>query len=510
MDDSSANSVTFGIVEDERIESQAMERFIVSSFPKAKVIWRREDGESGLLAVRRQQPDILIVDIEMPVINGLELCEILYHDNYEGVILINTAYSKFSYAKRAIALKVFDYIIKPIDNEELFETLNSCIREAARRKKEKMHQKDMEALTQGMGQYALSLLARTSLDWEQVERFFQVIGWPGGDHLQTYVVHLVSKTPFSTAEMLSFTEKQTWLQEYGFLTASDYADNSHLLILAQPRKLIQPYRWYTLIWLFTVSCIQCTANTIARISSVCEDAFTAARECRETGFVPEYISAEIWERIEIPGRTWRRMRKKDTEKYRNMLARYLRDRLTARTERMFAKIQEQYDSEQEVVFWELAQVCGEAFLEVWPSADIKTAAGTLFQENVNPKKWLDEFIRYCQELPQPESGDSFERVLQWMGESFAQEVSLVSAAEKLGLDTAYFSRLFKKKTGKNFSDVLTDIRMQHAEKLLKENPDYSLEELSLACGFSSKTYFSEGFKKWKGMTITQFLKTQKE
>lgn len=510
MDDSLDYPVTFAIVEDEWIESQAMERFILSSFPNARVIWRREDGESGLLAVRREQPDILIADIEMPVINGLELCEILYHENYEGVILINTAYSKFSYAKKAIALKVFDYIIKPIDNEELFETLSCCIREAARRKEEKLHQKNMEAMAQGVGQYALSLLARTTLDWEQVESFFRIIGWPGGGLLQTYVIHLMSKTPFSTAEMLCFTERENWLQECGFLVTTDYVDNSHLLILVQPHNFIEPCRWYTLIWFFAISCIQFTANTYARISGMCMDVFTAARECRETGLVPGFIPVELRERVELPARTWRRIRKKDTEKYRNMLGRFLRDRLPARTQRLFAKILEQCAAEQEDIFWELAQLCGEAVFEVWPLADVKTVFGSLFEGKVNQRKWLEEFIRFSQELPQPETGDSLESVLLWMQESFAQDVSLAAAAEKLGLDTAYFSRLFKKKTGKNFSDVLTEIRMQHAEKLLRENPDYSLEALSLACGFSSKTYFSEGFKKWKGMTITQFLKMQKE
>ena len=53
-----------------------------------------------------------------------------------------------------------------------------------------------------------------------------------------------------------------------------------------------------------------------------------------------------------------------------------------------------------------------------------------------------------------------------------------------------------------------EIRMQHAEQMLLENPKYSLEELCKGCGLSSKTYFSEVFKKWKGITITQFLKNQ--
>ena len=67
-------------------------------------------------------------------------------------------------------------------------------------------------------------------------------------------------------------------------------------------------------------------------------------------------------------------------------------------------------------------------------------------------------------------------------------------------------KYFKKTVGRNFVDVLTDYRMQRAERLLQEQPDLTLARLCEECGFSSKTYFSEVYKKWKGMTLTQYLK----
>ena len=78
------------------------------------------------------------------------------------------------------------------------------------------------------------------------------------------------------------------------------------------------------------------------------------------------------------------------------------------------------------------------------------------------------------------------------------------------MDSAYFSRYFKKQMGKNYSDVLNEMRLARCEKLLAENPDISLEELKDGCGFSSKSYFCEVFKKWKGMTVTQYVQTLRE
>ena len=74
--------------------------------------------------------------------------------------------------------------------------------------------------------------------------------------------------------------------------------------------------------------------------------------------------------------------------------------------------------------------------------------------------------------------------------------------------TGQLPRLFKKRCGRNFSQVLMEIRMQHAEQTLLSHPEVTLDDLCRECGLSSKTYFSEAFKKWKGMTITQFLRNQ--
>ena len=80
----------------------------------------------------------------------------------------------------------------------------------------------------------------------------------------------------------------------------------------------------------------------------------------------------------------------------------------------------------------------------------------------------------------------------------------------MGMDSSYFSRYFKKIKGQNFSDMLTSIRLKYAEKLLHENPGITLGELASSCGFSSKTYFCEVFRKRNGMSVSQYLQVLQE
>lgn len=76
------------------------------------------DGQEGLEKIIEYQPDVVITDIKMPVMDGIEMIsKALAVAKFKCLIL--TSYTEFEYAKKAIELKVFDYLIKPVDEEAL-------------------------------------------------------------------------------------------------------------------------------------------------------------------------------------------------------------------------------------------------------------------------------------------------------------------------------------------------------------------------------------------------------
>ena len=106
--------------------------------PDMKVVAEAEDGEVALETARREQPDILMIDVRMPFLNGLELIEKLRGVLTDSIIIVVSGHDEFEYAQRALQLKVFDYVLKPAPQDVLSEVLSRAEESlvAARRQKQ--------------------------------------------------------------------------------------------------------------------------------------------------------------------------------------------------------------------------------------------------------------------------------------------------------------------------------------------------------------------------------------
>lgn len=86
-----------------------------------------EDGERALEAVERFRPDILLVDVNMPFMNGLDFIQKLKRTHADARVILVTGYEEFDYARRALELGVHAYLLKPVDVEELRRAIASAI-----------------------------------------------------------------------------------------------------------------------------------------------------------------------------------------------------------------------------------------------------------------------------------------------------------------------------------------------------------------------------------------------
>ena len=78
-----------------------------------------KDGKDGFKKLMENHPDLVLVDIKMPGMSGIELIQAAREAGYEGYFIILTGYAEFEFAKSAIKLGVKEYLLKPIEEEEL-------------------------------------------------------------------------------------------------------------------------------------------------------------------------------------------------------------------------------------------------------------------------------------------------------------------------------------------------------------------------------------------------------
>ncbi len=114
------------IVEDEEIIRKGLVHGIDWFSVDCIIVGEAKDGVQGLAMIKDLKPDLVITDIKMPAMNGIDMVrEAIQIHSFETIIL--TSYAEFEYAKQAISMKVFDYILKPIDELKLLDIVGKAV-----------------------------------------------------------------------------------------------------------------------------------------------------------------------------------------------------------------------------------------------------------------------------------------------------------------------------------------------------------------------------------------------
>ncbi|MCI9047870.1 MAG: response regulator [Hungatella sp.] len=146
------------IADDEMIERTVLFRTLDKNLKGQCQIFQAENGRETLEIYEREQIQILILDIEMPGINGIEAAERIRQKDKECSIIFLTAFDEFSYAKKAITVRALDYLLKPYDEQELMLVMDEAMSQAD------AHAKRKQELWEREKKDGTSLLAA---DWSQ-------------------------------------------------------------------------------------------------------------------------------------------------------------------------------------------------------------------------------------------------------------------------------------------------------------------------------------------------------
>ena len=114
------------VVDDEEIIRKGMIRKVERFIDNAEIVGEAADGEQALILVEEKKPDIVLTDIKMPIIDGLMFIEKALDVSEDTKFIIFSGYNDFGYAQKALRLGVCDYLLKPINNEDLVRVIREA------------------------------------------------------------------------------------------------------------------------------------------------------------------------------------------------------------------------------------------------------------------------------------------------------------------------------------------------------------------------------------------------
>ena len=129
------------IADDEEAIRKGLKKIITSADIGLNIIGEASDGEIALEMAEKLKPDIMLIDINMPFLNGLDFLDKVNKLIPDAITIIISGYDEFEYARKALQLGVFDYILKPANRKKLIDTLHRAIDAYNKKMKEKEYKK---------------------------------------------------------------------------------------------------------------------------------------------------------------------------------------------------------------------------------------------------------------------------------------------------------------------------------------------------------------------------------
>jgi|GEM_PF-5079993 two-component system, response regulator YesN len=134
----------FLIIDDEEIIRRGIKNKILRLIEDAEIVGEAKDGEEALILTNQLHPDIVITDIKMPKVDGLLYIENSLKLSSDTQFIIVSGYQDFSFVQKALKLGVCDYLLKPIEDDDLRTAVSKLIERLNIKKKQQLHMNELK------------------------------------------------------------------------------------------------------------------------------------------------------------------------------------------------------------------------------------------------------------------------------------------------------------------------------------------------------------------------------
>lgn len=532
------------IVDDEKYVISLIEKLIDWEKLGMKVVGSAGDGMKGVELVEELKPDILIADVKMPGFDGISLVKRVREIDRDIKFIIISGHKKFEYAKSVMKYNVEDYILKPIDKEELEGILQKIRKEldekSEQRKNEGKINKWMDSNRLLMNDqfmeelYNKSLFSKKQSIEEINQRYFTELG------------NYVYRCAIIQLNGLNGTMEASFVEDF-LSTLKKYIDQKN----GENERPVMSRVGYHQILLLLESAQEKMSSVNTVLEHILGEAlrmgskYSGLKVAFSVG-KPVRLDTNVMGLEETLDSARTALNKRFTDGYgRILLAENNRaaensdidadmlknlgkavrstseSEITQQINAIYDAVRSEGYKNSNIYMTAACKVNEELYqyLRLFSSAEgmqqkLEEQLGKRMIEATGITELKKLLVQHICENMEQLIGDSKSNLSPairtakiFIANNYKQDIGLGDVARVVNLSSVYFSGLFKKEMGENFVDYLNRVRIDAAKVLLKDVRN-NIGEIAEQCGFSDTRYFAKIFKRSVGITPSDYRKRQ--
>lgn len=491
------------IVDDEYLQRELVKSTVSWEQLNLYIAGEAEDGREAVEKAKSIRPDIIIMDINIPFLNGIEVSRMVKEMDPDIQIIILTAYGEFEYAREALRFGAVNFLLKPLEPAELEkELLNACARIDDIRK-----QFFIESFAGVEGQKAKKIREKYGYDSDEKFCLF-FVRFTDQQAVETYsrdIADLIEER-FEKTEMIDMQTDRL------FLTAGREGTEEFRFKVQAACACIGEEIGAGESFFGSTSDIH---QGISQLHEAYREAYEGLADGRRLGKICAYESRSVSECIgRIPYRA---------HDFRFLLRSKKYGEAQKQIEDCFDSFASG-DVPRQVISYITTDILVNFFMHLVETGE------DIEEENKREKQILTELehqtdIRKIRELVigllksgisrmgerlVPSGKKKVEEAKKYIDKNYWQnDLSLNLVAEKTEVNPSYLSSIFKKEYGYSLSRYLIMVRMEKARQMMEEAPNLTVASAAELSGYSDAYYFSRSFKQQYGMSPSAYLEKLK-
>ena len=495
------------IVDDEKIEREGI-KYLLSMEKGKRSLYEAANGKQALQILRTESIDLLLTDIKMPHMDGLELARRAKELFPDIQIVIFSGYNDFTFAQEAIRYGVTDYILKPVDPDDFHETIQKAEKSIYDRREQESQERRKQNFLQ---QYFLQnyLYSGKKEILEKAKELIDLEKWNGW-HCAVLIETDVAF--FDTSEEDFPEELQKELRRmFFYLNLNErqsllffqdvYCDYilvaNHLYTFLKRNFMVRFY----LAVSRKFEGYECLPEILSQLEQQMEEKFYNPDKhifsCEEEHL--KMTAGEVQDSQLMPMISEDISRKDMDQLWKHFDC--LKEKYSHNTQFSAMYIKFVFSNVIQALFQE-NQFADEHRLE--KEIDRLYSCGNIMEILEVTEENIREYEKFLERSMQ-ESRNEVAAVKNYIYQHYGEDLNLEMLAEKVYLSSGYLSFIFKKETGMNLNRFIKVFRMEKAKELLC-GTNMKVAQVSEKVGFANVSYFCRSFREYYGSSPESYRK----